>query len=86
MKITIKEKGRAAMISIFWNPSMPPEYITIAAIDDKVSPQIIFIVFEGFNCPPVLNMPSTNVAESADVMKKMAITNIVTKDRIVPNG
>src|SRR5690625_2072865 len=83
---TIKEKGRAAMINILWNTSIPPKYITIAAIEDKISPQIILTVFGGFNCPPVVNIPSTKVAESAVVRKNIEITKIVTTDKVVPNG
>ena len=81
------EKGNAEMISIFSNPSIPPpKYITIAAIDDNVSPQMTLTVFAGLSCPFVLNIPITNVAESADVMKNTAITKIVTKDKILPKG
>src|SRR5699024_3884208 len=54
-------------------------------MDDNARPQAIFTVFDGFNRPSVLNMPNTNVAESAEVMKNIAITNIVIKERILPS-
>ena len=81
------EKGNAEMISIFSNPSIPPpKYITIAALDVNVSPQMTLTVLAGLSCPFVLNIPITNVAESAEVMKNTAITKIVTKDKILPKG
>ena len=43
-------------------------------------------IFEGFDCPPVLNIPITNVAESVDAMKKFLITKIVIIDKVSPKG
>lgn len=86
MATTIRDKGSAAIISIFWNPSIPPEYITIAAIAERIIPQVILTLLEGFNFPPVVNIPSTNVAESAEVIKNIAITTIVINDNTVPSG
>ena len=74
------------MISIFWNPLIPPEYITIAAMKANVNPQVTLTTFDGFNWPPVLNIPSTNTAESADVIKNIAMTITVMKDKTVPSG
>lgn len=53
------EKGNAARMSMFWKPSIPPEYIKMATILDNIMPQAIFTLFDGFNCPPVLHIPMT---------------------------
>src|SRR5690625_7588589 len=76
MNRTIREKGSAAMMSIFWNPSIPQKYITIVAIDDNISPETTLTVLGGFNCPPELNSPSTKITESAAVRKKIAMTKM----------
>src|SRR5699024_4308244 len=41
---------------------------------------------EGFNEPNVVCIPKTNVAESADVIKNVAINNNVKIDMIKPSG
>src|SRR5699024_1802464 len=79
------EKGNAEMISIFSNPSIPPpKYITIAAMDDNVSPQMTLTVFAGLSWPLVLNIPIKNVPETAELNKTTAKENKVTKDKIRP--
>ncbi|MNW07410.1 hypothetical protein D3C71_2040090 [compost metagenome] len=40
----------------------------------------------GFKLPSVVNMPRTNVAESAEVMKKIMIKIVAMKATIVPKG
>src|SRR5699024_12872998 len=40
----------------------------------------------GYRLPPVVCIASTNVAESAEVIKKVQISKIARIDKIVPNG
>ena len=40
----------------------------------------------GLRLPLVVNVPSTKVAESAEVMKKVPIKKMATSDMIVPMG
>ena len=65
----INVNGRAAVIDIFCRAISPPENIKIAAVDDCINPQLTLITWEGFIFPWEVMMPSTNVAESAEVTK-----------------
>src|SRR5690625_4381712 len=58
----------------------------MAAIAESVRPQTIFTKLVGLIVPFELSIPSTNVAESADVMKKIATTTSVSIDIRVPSG
>src|SRR5690625_3502996 len=49
-------------------------------------PQINLILFGGYKLPPVVSIPRTNVAESADVIKNMLISRIAMLDINVVNG
>ena len=52
----------------------------MTAMDDWMTPQIIFTLFGGVNEPYVDCMPNTKVAESAEVMKNDAIRIIATTE------
>src|SRR5699024_3328601 len=51
-----------------------------------IKPQINLTTLGGYKLPPVVCIPSTNVAESADVIKKILINNMATSDITVPSG
>lgn len=65
----INVSGKAAVMDILCRASSPPENIKTAAVDDCSNPQVTLIVREGFIFPWEVMMPSTNVAESAEVTK-----------------
>ncbi len=68
------------------NPSNPPEYISTTAEADSIKPQVNFTKNGGLIFPLVVCMPNTNVAESALVMKKVAMRRMVIIDKNVPKG
>ena len=49
-------------------------------------PHVNFTGLGGFKFPWVVRVPSTNVAESAEVIKKVAMRNMAIKDIMVPSG
>src|SRR5699024_4984056 len=65
--------GKADTIEAVCNASNPPEKSSTAAAADWTSPQINFTIYGGLNKPFVVCIPRTNVAESADVIKKVLI-------------
>ena len=69
----IKENGKAATISRFCRAVKPSADNKITAIEDCAIPQTTFTIFDGFKEPFVVCIPRTNVAESADVIKKVLI-------------
>src|SRR5699024_10223082 len=86
---TMIENGKAVMIAIFcraFNPLSPPENNKINAINACAIPQTTLIIADGFNEPNVVCIPNTKVAESADVIKNVAINSNVTMDSTKPNG
>src|SRR5699024_7036267 len=50
------------------------------------TPQMALTVVLGFNSPTVVSMPSTNVPESAEVMKKEEIKSTATPTTTDANG
>src|SRR5699024_2263712 len=80
------ENGNAADISAFCSAWSPPVYNKTAAIPDWAIPQTNLTDVSGDNDPPVVCMPSTNVAESADVMKKVPISIKPMNERTIPKG
>ena len=74
------ENGRAAMMIVFCSAVNPFTDSKMTAIDDWMTPQIIFTLFGGVNEPYVDCMPNTKVAESAEVMKNDAIRIIATTE------
>lgn len=81
-----KENGKAAMIIVFCKASKPFTDNKMTAIVDWINPQINLTLFGGVSDPFVDCMPSTNVAESADVMKNDAIKIIAATDKISDQG
>lgn len=75
--------GNALTMIAVCNPLKPPVPIKMIADAAKNSPQLIFTKLGGLRLPFVVCIPSTNVAESADVMKNVAIKNREMTD-IVP--
>lgn len=67
-------------------PANPPEAISTSVEATRIIPQITFTLLGGFNFPPVVCMPSTKVAESADVTKNVVIKHTVSTDKMIPNG
>lgn len=64
----------------------PPETINTTAEADKTNPQISFTAVGGFKLPLVVCIPNTNVAESAEVMKKVEIKNSVRMINTIDKG
>src|SRR5690625_308815 len=58
----------------------------MAATPAWANPHVILTELGGLKSPSVVSIPRTNVAESADVIKKIAITIIVIIDITKPNG
>lgn len=56
-----------------WSADSPPDHNRTAAVAARITPQIALTPVLGFNFPPVVSMPSTNVPESAEVTKKDVI-------------
>jgi hypothetical protein len=79
----INENGKAAPINVFCNACNPPLYKRTKATIDREIPQVIFTVLGGVSDPYVVCIPSTNVAESADVIKNVQTSVMATVDRIV---
>ncbi len=69
------------MIAAVCKASKPPTYNKIEAKAAKTIPQIILMRFGGFKLPCVVNIPKTNVAESADVIKNVEIRRIARTDK-----
>lgn len=63
----IMAKGRAAAIEAVCKTSNPPARSNTQATADWMTPHVTLILFEGFNVPPSLNIPNTNVDVSATV-------------------
>lgn len=76
-----KEKGNAAIMIVFCSAVNPLTESKMTAMVDRMSPQMSFTLFGGVNEPFVDCIPSTNVAESADVTKNEAIKMIVAMDK-----
>lgn len=86
MSNMMKENGKAAMIIVFCKAVSPLTDNKITAMTDKVIPQASFTLFGGVIEPFVDNIPRTNVAESAEVMKNEAISTTAKIETIVDNG
>ena len=67
-------------------PSPPPANNSTKAISACATPQVTLTRLLGFNDPNVVCIPNTNVAESAEVTKKEAISNNAMIDKTIPNG
>src|SRR5699024_177126 len=85
-KINMIENGNATMIEAVCSASRPPCHKRTAAAPDCKIPQMSFTELGGNRLPPVVCIPNTKVAESADVMKNVLISSIPINDRIVPYG
>src|SRR5699024_1211945 len=82
----IKENGNAAIMRAFCSASNPPVDNKIIAIADCEIPQVSLTIFGGYNEPNDVCIPSTNVAESADVMKNTLTSKMAMIDKIIDNG
>ena len=78
--------GKAAKIDAVCNAPNPPCHSNTAAVADCTNPQASFTRTFGLRLPPVVCMPNTNVAEAAEVMKKVLINKIASSDVINDNG
>lgn len=81
MSTMTNEKGSAAIIIVFCKAVRPFTDSKMSAIVDWINPQMSFTVFGGVNEPFVDCIPSTKVAESADVTKNEAINKTAATDR-----
>src|SRR5699024_5614558 len=86
INIIMREKGKAAIINMFCKASNPPLYSKIIATADCATPHVIFTWFGGVSDPFVVCIPSTNVAESADVIKNVTISANAIIDKMVAQG
>src|SRR5699024_6322550 len=71
--IIINANGKAAINIAISRASSPPDHNKTEAIAARIIPQTTFTFVVGFNFPPVDNIASTNVPESAEVIKKEEI-------------
>ena len=78
--------GSAVMMVAACNPLIPPDPIKIAAMAAKTIPQLNFTKNGGFKLPFDVCIPSTKVAESAEVTKNVMIRNREMTDRTPLNG
>ena len=81
-----KIKGNAAAIEAVCNASRPPANSSDVASKDCTNPQINCLLFEGFKSPCDDNIPSTNVAEFADVIKNVLNNTTVIIDSTMLKG
>ena len=68
------------------NACSPPDQSKTTAVNDWIMPHVNLIQFGGLRFPCVLSVPRTNVAESADVIKKVAIKTMAMSDMNAPRG
>ena len=66
------------MVITICMPPIPPDASSIAAEPEITRPQMNLMETGGFRLPLVVCMPSTNVAESAEVIKKLIIKSNAT--------
>lgn len=78
--------GKAAMIDAVCSAVNPPDHKRTAAAAAWITPQTTLMMFGGFKLPLVVCMASTNVAESAEVIKNVQINKIAKIDVNVPQG
>ena len=81
MKIIRIMKGKETTKETVWMAFKPPATNSMAAIEEQTSPQKIFNPVLGSRLPPEVIMPTTKVAESAEVMKKMETMIMEIRDR-----
>src|SRR5699024_8281632 len=85
---TMIETGKAVMIAILcsaFNTLSPHENSKINAINACAIPQMTLTTTYGFNASNFGSNPHMNVAESANVIKNVAINSNVTMDNTKPN-
>ena len=79
-------KGNAAATDAVCNASKPPANNKDVASSAWTIPQINCFLLDGFKSPSDDNIPSTNVAEFADVIKNVHSRTTVINDKIVLKG
>lgn len=62
-------KGLATTMDIVLTASSPPANKKTVADPAVINPHAILTLFDGLRFPLLLNIPNTNVAESAEVIK-----------------
>ncbi len=85
-RMMTKIKGNVARMAPVWRPLSPPDQSRMAAERDWIAPQVNLTRLEGFRLPLVVNVPRTNVAESAEVIKNVPMRNMAMRDMAVPAG
>src|SRR5699024_2442799 len=86
INIIINENGKALATSVFCNAINPPLYNRINATAACAIPHVILTEFGGVSEPFVVCIPSTNVAESAEVIKNVIIRINATMDKTIVQG
>lgn len=84
--IIININGKAAATDAVCKASNPPAINRAVANKDCTNPHNNFLLLDGSKSPSEVNIPKTNVAELADVIKKVHSNTIVTRDNMVPSG
>lgn len=79
-------RGKALTMIAVCSPLKPPLPIKIRADAARNNPQLILTKLGGLRLPPVVCIPSTNVAESADVIKNVPIKNKAMADKTPLHG
>lgn len=78
--------GVAMTIAIVLTASSPPANRKTTADPAVISPHVILRFHDGFDLPLLLSIPNTNVAESAEVIKKIKISKRANILKKLPSG
>ena len=77
-------KGKAARIAPICKPFNPPDHNKTVAATNWMTPHVNLIELGGFRFPWVVKVPRTKVAESAEMIKKVANKKIAITDDHIP--
>jgi hypothetical protein len=83
--ITIANGTAAVMVAV-WRALRPPTRSSIAANEAITTPQMSLTGAAGFTAPSADMLPSTKVAESAEVIKKMLTSTSARIEVTFPSG
>src|SRR5690606_12524955 len=83
-KMTVN--GSAATKEAVWRPCSPLLMMRTATMADMSTPQMTLTRLPGLGSPFVVIIPSTKVAESADVTRNVTISKMKVTDSTVLTG
>lgn len=86
MPIKTNANGKDTTMANLCNISSPPNMIKTMAKSAWIIPQIVLFIFLGFKLPLDVNIPSTYIAEFAEVIKKVNNKNMDMTENNTPPG